>query len=219
MDVIVIDNNSNDGTAEIARSSGATVLSEPKVGKGNAVQLGFNSIPYDADYVVMIDGDTTYQPSEILRLIEPLESGFCSVVVGSRLAGKINDGAMSGFNRMGNWIFSLLVRCIYQANVTDVLTGYFAWTRGALVRLRPHLTSRDFGIEMDMVTKMAKLGETIYSVPITYTVRSGDSSLHPIVDGFRILRVCMQNMFWKPNVTAYGIQIPSQQKQSTQATV
>jgi hypothetical protein len=125
---------------------------------------------------------------------------------------------MSGFNRMGNWMFSLLVRFVYQANVTDVLTGYFAWKREALVRLRPHLTSKDFGIEMDMVTKMAKLGETIYSVPITYTVRSGDSSLHPIIDGFRILKVFTQNMFWKPTAQ-YGIQVHSRQKQSSQATV
>jgi dolichol-phosphate mannosyltransferase len=198
IEVIVIDNNSSDATAEIARAQGARVIHERKRGKGNAVRCGFDAIPYDAEYVVMIDGDTTYQPSEILRLIEPLESGFCSVVVGSRLTGKIRDGAMSGLNRLGNWIFSLLVRFFYQANVTDVLTGYFAWTREALLQLRPHVTSGDFGIEMDMVTKMAKLGEVIHSVPITYTVRSGDSNLRPFADGYRILKVFLRNLVWKP---------------------
>lgn len=208
LDIIVIDNNSTDKTAQIARMNGAVVVEESLPGKGNAMKQGFASVSKDTDYVVMIDGDDTYQASELYRLIEPLDAGFCSVVIGSRLAGKISNNAMSLFNRLGNWGFSFLVRYVYRANVTDVLTGYFAWRREALDRLRPHLTARGFGIEMDMVTKMAKLGEEIYCVPITYAPRSGSSNLSPIIDGFRILGVFLKNLIWRPGRTPFRIPIP-----------
>jgi dolichol-phosphate mannosyltransferase len=146
----------------------------------------------------MLDGDNTYQPKEAMRLIELLDSGFCNVALGSRIGGRISDGSMTTFNRAGNWIFSHLVRYVYRVNVTDVLTGYFAWTRETVERLRPHLLSDGFAIEMEMITKMARLGEEIYSVPISYHARSGESSLHPIYDGFRILWMFTKNCFWKP---------------------
>ncbi|KKS28287.1 MAG: hypothetical protein UU89_C0040G0004 [Parcubacteria group bacterium GW2011_GWC2_42_11] len=201
LEVIVIDNNSSDATAQVAQDAGAIVIHEEKVGKGNAIKKGFESVPHDTDYVVMIDGDDTYQSHELFRLIEPLRSHFCNVVIGSRLTGKIAEGAMSSFNRFGNWMFSFLVRFFYNANVTDVLTGYFAWNYQALMRLHPHLVARDFGIEMDMVTKMAILGESISCVPITYRYRSGVSNLRPVSDGVRILMVFVRNLFWKSDMS------------------
>lgn len=198
-EIVVIDNNSTDKTAEIARSLGATVLFELHKGKGNAIRLGFRYVKEDTDYVVMIDGDTTYMPQEILRLVEPLNSNFCNVVIGSRLAGNIVDGSMSAFNRFGNWMYSHLVRYFYNTNVTDVLTGYYAWRREVIENLRPHLKSNGFAIEMEMVTKMARLGENLYSVPITYHHRAGETNLNPIYDGSRILWMFTKNLFWKPN--------------------
>jgi dolichol-phosphate mannosyltransferase len=195
---MVVDNNSKDRTSEIAKSLGATVLHEPKKGKGNAMRLGFYSVSEDTDYVVMLDGDNTYRPEEILRLVELLDSDFCDVVIGSRLGGKISEGSMTTFNRIGNWMYSQLVRTFYRANVTDVLTGYFAWKRNALVKLRPHLKSTGFAIEMEMVTKMSKLGEQIYSVPISYDQRDGHTNLHPIYDGLRILWMFTKNLLWTP---------------------
>ena len=196
--VIVIDNNSTDNTAAVARSLRATVIHEPRQGKGNAIKTGFYNIPSDSDYVLMLDGDNTYQPKEAMRLVELLDSGFCNVALGSRMGGKISEDSMTTFNRAGNWIFSHLVRYIYRVNVTDVLTGYFAWKREAIERLRPHLVSNGFAIEMEMITKMARLGEEIYSVPISYHARAGESSLHPIYDGFRILWMFTKNLFWNP---------------------
>lgn len=197
-EIIVIDNNSDDTTAKVARKHGATVLHEPNKGKGNAMRLGFRNISEGTDYVVMLDGDTTYRPDELLRLVEPLDSGFCSVVIGSRLGGRITDGSMTAFNRFGNWMYSHLVRFFYEVNVTDVLTGYFAWSRAALERLSPHLESEGFAIEMEMVTKMARLGEDIYSVPITYHKRAGTTNLRPIYDGTRILLMFAKNLRWRP---------------------
>ena len=198
LEIVVIDNASTDKTADIARSLGVTVLEEPRKGKGNAIRTGFNYIDGNTDYVVMLDGDNTYRPDEILRLVEPLESEFCTVVAGSRLGGRISDGSMATLNRAGNWIFSHFVRYMYRANITDALTGYFAWTREAIEHLRPHLVSEDFAIEMEMVTKMAQLGEEIYSVPISYDSRAGESHLRPIYDGSRILWMLIKNWFWKP---------------------
>jgi glycosyltransferase involved in cell wall biosynthesis len=199
LNIVIIDNNSTDRTAEIARLFGATVLFEPNKGKGNAMRRGFSYVSRTKpDYVVMLDGDNTYRSQEILRLIEPLDSGFCNVVIGSRLGGRISEGSMESLNRMGNWIFSHLVRYVYRANVTDVLTGYFAWTLNALEQLRPHLKSNGFAIEMEMVTKMARLGEEISCVPISYDVRDGEASLHPFYDGMRILRMFAKNLFWNP---------------------
>ena len=93
------------------------------------------------------------------------------------------------------------MRVFYRANVTDVLTGYYAWKRAALERLVPHLTAEGFGIEMEMVTKMARLGLEIYSVPVHLTQRRGVSNLRPIRDGMRILGVFFENLFWIPQST------------------
>src|SRR3989338_7658095 len=196
--ILVIDNNSTDNTADVARAHGAAVVYESKKGKGNAMRRGFEAISSTTDYVVMLDGDNTYRPEEMLRLIELLDSGFCSVVLGSRLGGRTSKGAMNAVSRAGNWLFSHLVRVLYRVNVTDVLTGYFAWKREALEKLHPHLTSEGFAIEMEMVTKMARLGEEIYCVPITYNPRIGRSHLRHFYDGSRILWMLTKNLFWSP---------------------
>lgn len=196
--VIVIDNRSTDDTAEIARAYGAQIIYEPKKGKGNAMRAGFRAVPKDTDYVVMLDGDDTYDAGEIIRMIEPLENKFCNVVIGSRLGGKMHSGAMRTFNRGGNWFFTFIVRLYYRVNVTDVLTGYFAWKKECVDELLPNLVSEGFAIEMEMITKMAKLGHQIYSVPISYTPRSGETNLRPFYDGRRILKMYVRNLRWQP---------------------
>jgi glycosyltransferase involved in cell wall biosynthesis len=198
LEVLVIDNNSKDATAEVARKAGAKVIFEGKPGKGNAIRTGMDSVSADTNFVVMLDGDNTYRPAEVARLVEPLNSGFCDVVIGSRLAGRIPNGAMTGFNRLGNWIFSHLVRYFYKVNVTDVLTGYFAWRKSVVDDLRPHLESKGFAIEMEMVTKMARLGHEIYCVPISYDARAGETNLRPVYDGSRIFKMFLKNLWWKP---------------------
>lgn len=198
VDVVVIDNNSSDHTAKIAKAHGARVIHEPKKGKGNAMRTGFKAVSKDTDYVVMLDGDDTYDAGEIIRMIEPIENRFCNVVIGSRLGGKMHSGAMRSFNRAGNWFFTHIVRLYYHVNVTDVLTGYFAWNKKNIDELLPHLVSEGFAIEMEMITKMAKLGHDIYSVPISYTPRHGETNLRPFYDGRRILKMYLNNTRWQP---------------------
>lgn len=205
--IIVIDNASTDGTAEVALAHGAQVIHEPKKGKGNAMRTGFRALPKDTDYVVMLDGDDTYDSREIMRMIEPLDSNFCNVVIGSRLGGKMHDGAMRTLNRAGNWFFTHMVRIHYRVNVTDVLTGYYAWKKQSIDELHPHLTSDGFAIEMEMITKMAKLGHEIYSVPISYTPRSGATNLRPIYDGRRIFRMYIRSLWWNSNKKSGELEI------------
>ena len=199
IDVLVIDNNSSDNTAAIAKQMGARLVHEPLQGKGNAIRTAFRNLG-DADYVVMLDGDNTYRPEELGRVLEPLNSGFCDVVIGSRLCGRIEDGSMTMLNRVGNWIYSHLVRYSYHVNVTDVLTGYFAWKREVVDGLLPHLQAEGFAIEMEMITKMARLGNDIYSVPISYHSRDGESTLSPLIDGARIFKTYVANLRWRPTV-------------------
>ena len=98
-EILVINNHSTDRTEEVAREKNARVIYEPKKGKGNAIKAGFNSLSTDTSLVVMLDGDNTYNSAEIPRLIEPLISGFCDVIVGSRLGGKIkNDSFLFSYS-------------------------------------------------------------------------------------------------------------------------
>ncbi|HYT46422.1 MAG TPA: glycosyltransferase family 2 protein [Methylomirabilota bacterium] len=202
--VIVIDNNSSDRTGEIADSKGAHVIFERAQGKGNAMRKAFNCIDSDTTYVVMLDGDNTYDPREMLRLIEPIANDFCDVVIGSRLGGKITKNAFKTQNHLANWIYTFLVRCFYGANITDVLSGYFAWRGDVIVEMRDHLKSDGFSIEMEMVSKLVKLDYSICSVPISYNVREGETKIESIKDGLKILFTFSRNLFWSPPKESVG---------------
>ena len=202
--VLVVDNNSTDATQAKAKQVGAEVIFEKKRGKGYAVRTAIKHISQDTDLVVMLDGDNTYDPKEMLRLIEPLDAGFCDVVIGSRLTGKIAKGSMSKFNRVGNWFFTFMVRAWYHENVTDVCTGYFAWKKPVLKELSKYLEADGFALEMEMITKMARMRFNIYSVPISYKKRSGQTNLRPFVDGKKILHAWMRNLSWKPYAESKG---------------
>jgi dolichol-phosphate hexosyltransferase len=211
-DILVVDNNSSDNTAEVALKAGARVICETKKGKGNAMRTGFDNIAPEAKYVVMLDGDDTYRPEEVLRLLEPLHHKFCDVVVGSRLSGKIHGDSMDNLNRAGNWGFTHLARFFYKLNVTDVLSGYFAWEREAIDKLSPQLRSPGFAIEMEMLTKMARMGLEVYSVPISYYQRAGESNLRPFYDGYRILSMLAKNLKWSPREAAANeeVKVPAE---------
>jgi glycosyltransferase involved in cell wall biosynthesis len=196
--VIVIDNNSSDRTTEVARSKGAHVIFERAKGKGNAMRKAFACIDRDTACAVMLDGDNTYDAREMLRLIEPITSGFCDVVVGSRLGGKVTEKAFKAQNRLANLTYTFLVRRFYGANITDVLSGYFAWRGDVIVQMRDHLVSDGFSIEMEMISKLVKLNYSIYSVPITYNIREGETKVAPLKDGLKILSTFSRNLFWSP---------------------
>jgi dolichol-phosphate hexosyltransferase len=197
-EIIVINNNSSDRTAKVALKRHVRVIDEVKKGKGYAIITGFNAVSLDTDYVVMLDGDNTYKTKEVLRLIEPLMHDFCHVVIGSRLGGKMRKNSLRFRNRVANWGYTFLVRQFYQANITDVLSGYFAWRKEVIDDLKKYLDAEGFEIEMDMITKMKKLGYLMYSVPITYDEREGETKINAFQDGIRVLRTFFKNLNWSP---------------------
>ncbi len=197
--IIVVDNNSTDKTVQVAKKHGAIILSETKKGKGNAIKKGFVSLDKDVDFVVMLDGDSTYKGHEIPRVLEPLQSNFCDVVVGSRLGGKMKSHSLKLTNRIANWIYTFLVRQIYRANITDVLSGFFAWKKVVTDDLAVHIESTGFSVEMDMITKSVRLGYSVCSVPITYDIREGESKVQAFKDGMKIMAVLGINLIWHPH--------------------
>lgn len=198
VDVIVVDNNSKDGTREEVKKRNIKIIREPNQGKGHALQTGFAAVPPDSKYIVILDGDNTYKAEEMPRLLEPLQNNFADVIVGSRIGGKTIRGSLSSSHRLVNWFFAFLVRHFYGANITDCLSGYFAFKREALDKLVKHLNSKGFAIEMEMITKMKKMKMEVYSVPITYDRRLGYSKISSMLDGIKIFYTFIDNLTWSP---------------------
>lgn len=198
LEIIVIDNNSTDKTMQIAKKLGVKVISEERKGKGHAVRTGFNNLP-DCEYVVIIDGDHTYKGAEVLSLIEPIKKNQADFVVGSRLEGNIKEKALRKSYIYSNKLNTTLVRILYRSKTTDVYSGYIAFKREVLEKLKPHLISKGFEIELEINIKMTKLGYRVLSVPITYDVRKGTSKMN----GLKILPVIsktfIRHINWKAN--------------------
>lgn len=198
-EVIVIDNNSTDKTAEIAQAHGATVIPEKRKGKGRALKTGLQAVNEKSNFIVIVDGDDTYKLHEIFRMVEPLDSDFCDIVVGSRLSGRMLDEAFSDHHRLANWGFTFLVRHFYKANITDTLSGFISMKKKVADDVVQFLQTHDFRIEMELITKSVKLGYNLTSVPITYDKRRGQSKLQSFSDGFKILKTLLSNFSWKPS--------------------
>lgn len=182
--IYVFDNASTDGTADAARAAGATVLVERRRGKGHVVQSMFRTI--DADVYVMVDGDDTYPAEVVSALIDPIRRGDADMVVGSRLLA----GARSEFrplNRLGNRLFRGLLGALFGVRLTDLLSGYRAFSR-RLVRALP-LFATGFETETEMTVKALHRGFRIVEVPVDLAARpaGSHSKLRPFGDGLLIL--------------------------------
>ena len=118
-EVIVCDNHSSDETASKATQAGARVVYEHQKGYGAACLKAISSLDTKTDYVIFVDGDSSVEPSELILLIEQLEKGV-DLVVGSRVNDRLEKGALSPHQRIGNEMASLLIRKIWKQNVTDL---------------------------------------------------------------------------------------------------
>ena len=146
-DIYVYDNNSTDGTAEIAADAGAIVKREYRQGKGNVIRSMFRGI--DADCYIMIDGDDTY-PAENAQEMEALVlSGKADMVIGDRLSSTYFIKNRRPFHNTGNRLVRFLINFIFHCKVNDIMTGYRAFSR-TFVQSFPVL-SRGFEIETEMV--------------------------------------------------------------------
>lgn len=178
--IIVTDNGSTDRTAQVAQAAGATVVAEPVRGYGAACLAALAMVERESNIVLFIDSDGSDVVSDAGKIIAPLIDGSADLVIGSRVAGVIERGAMTAPQRFGNWLAPLLVRLIWGVRYSD-LGPFRAIRRDALARLA--MQDRDFGWTIEMQVRAAKLGLRTAEVPTGYKRRIGVSKISGTVRG------------------------------------
>jgi hypothetical protein len=181
--VIVADNGSDDGSADLARRAGALVVHEPRRGYGSAYLAGFAAAA--GELIVMADADLTYDFDDIPRFVAEFENG-ADLVMGDRMQG-IQPGAMPWLHRyVGNPILSGILNLFFRTGVRDAHCGMRAVRREVLPRLDLRTTGMEFASEM--VVRAGKERLEIAEIPIHYHPREGESKLSSFRDGWRHLR-------------------------------
>jgi glycosyltransferase involved in cell wall biosynthesis len=180
-EVVVVDNDSSDRSAEVAASAGARVVTEQRRGYGSAYLRGFREAR--GQYLVLLDGDGTYPVEMTGQFVEHLRSG-ADLVCGNRFSGLMEPGAMPWMNRyIGNPLLSALTRLLFRLPVRDIHCGMRALRRPAMERLQLATTGMEFATEM--IVKAIDNGLKIHEVSIPYRPRIGDSKLSPFSDAWR----------------------------------
>jgi len=185
---IIVADSSTDETPDIAASFGAEVIKPAKLGYGNAYLAGFERAR--GDYLVLMDGDLTYDPAAIPRMVGLLQDGSYDMVIGSRLKGEILPGAMPALHRyIGNPLLTWILNRLFKTSISDTHCGLRALSRQGLERLNLHSGGMEFASEMiiEAAVRDLRIGET----PISYYPRRGESKLSSFTDGWRHLRFMM----------------------------
>ncbi len=184
-EVIVVNNNSTDHTAAVAQAAGATVLHEPKPGYGHACLKGIAyaaSKPTHerADIIVFLDGDFSDYPGEMPVVLEPILAGEADMVIGSRVLGNRERGALLPQQLFGNWLATKLLRWLYGVTYTD-LGPFRAIKLDTLLAL--DMQDKTYGWTVEMQAKAAKKSMRSVEVPVSYRKRIGVSKVSGTVKG------------------------------------
>ena len=188
--VLVVDGNSSDRTRQIAQENGAAVIIQPRRGKGRQVRMALRVIK--ADFVFMLDSDYTYPASYIPDMLKILRQGY-PVVIGSRLKGQREKGAIRPLNVVGNILLTLMANILYRSRISDVCTGYWGMRGEVIPNL--NLSADGFQLEAELFTQLAKQGYPIVEVPIYYRRREAETKLSRIKDGIKIGWMLMSRRF------------------------
>ena len=185
-DIYVYDNNSTDGTDEIARKAGAIVEYEYRQGKGNVIRSMFRDI--DADCYLMIDGDDTYPAENAKEMCDLVLNGKADMVIGDRLSSTYFTENKRPFHNFGNRIVRWLINTLFKNNVKDIMTGYRAFSY-EFVKGFPVL-SKGFEIETEMTIHAVDKNFKLVEIPVTYRDRpeGSVSKLNTYSDGFKVLK-------------------------------
>jgi glycosyltransferase involved in cell wall biosynthesis len=203
-EVIVADNGSVDGSAELAQAAGARVVLERRRGYGNAYMAGFAVAR--GRYIVMADADLTYDLAQIPTFVSELEQG-ADVVIGNRM-DNIHPGAMPWLHRyVGNPLLSGFLNLLFRTGVSDAHCGMRAFRRAVLPRLDLRTTGMEFASEM--VIRAAKEQLVVRQLPIEYFPRGGESKLSSFRDGWRHVRFLLvhspNHLFIFPGAAMAGL--------------
>lgn len=178
-EIVVADNGSNDRTIEVARGSGARVVTERDRGYGAACQAGLQALTA-SDVIVFLDGDYSDDPREMAAIVDPILSGSAELVIGSRVTGNAALGALSPHQRFGNWFACLLMQRLFATCFTD-LGPFRAIRAGSLQRLQ--MRDRNYGWTVEMQIKAAQIGLAVQEVPVSYRPRIGVSKISGTIRG------------------------------------
>jgi glycosyltransferase involved in cell wall biosynthesis len=172
-DVVVVDNGSADRTSERARAAGARVVLEPRRGYGAACLAGLAALAADTDVIVFLDADGSDDPTVLPSLVEPINLGSADLVVGTRMRGAIQHGAVTPQQRIGTAVAAAWLRVRFGLPATD-LGPFRAIRRESLEVLR--MTDRTYGWTVEMQIKAARHGLRYTEVPVPYRRRLHGSS-------------------------------------------
>jgi glycosyltransferase involved in cell wall biosynthesis len=178
-EVVVVDSNSTDGTAEVAAKMGARVLHEPRRGYGRACLTGLAATSRP-DVVVFLDGDYSDRPAELPLLLAPIAEGRADITLGSRLAKKNGSGALPWHSVFGNRLAAFMIRVLYGQRITDL--GPFRAARADVLR-QLALEEDTYGWAVEMILKGALGGFRIVEVPVSYYPRIGKSKISGTLRG------------------------------------
>ncbi len=172
-EVIVVDNGSEDLTAERASKSGARVIEEPRRGYGRACAAGVRSLPHDCEIVVFLDGDGSDCPELMDHLITPIKRGEYDFVIGSRTRGTREPGSLNFQQIFAGRTVGLMLRALYGVRYSD-MCPFRAIRREALDLLG--MREQTYGWNLEMQMRAARLGLRILEVPVTHRRRAGGDS-------------------------------------------
>jgi glycosyltransferase involved in cell wall biosynthesis len=196
-EIIVVNNNSSDDTAPIAREKGAIVVDEPRQGYGFACMKGVEYLqlgPDKPDIVVFLDADYSDYPEEMIALIEPIFEQNFDLVLGSRTLGKIQKGTMPAQQIFGNRLATWLIKTFYGARFTD-LGPFRAVKFDKLMAL--DMRDKTYGWPIEMQLKAVRQQLRICEVPVRYRTRIGKSKISgtirgTIMAGYKILSAILR---------------------------
>lgn len=195
--IYVYDNNSTDNTYNEANKAGAIVRKSPNQGKGNVVKDMFNNIK--ADIYLMVDGDDTYPANRAKEMIRLIKKKNIDMVIGDRLSSNYHESNERQFHSFGNEFIKKIINSFYDSNISDVMTGYRAFSKKFVKYVKDKIQSQEFEIETEL-TIMALEGKVnIASLPIEYRNRpeGSISKLSTIQDGLKIVRFISKHILKK----------------------
>ncbi|MFY9792713.1 MAG: glycosyltransferase family 2 protein [Candidatus Sulfotelmatobacter sp.] len=178
-EVLVVDSNSTDGTAEIASKMGARVLHEPRRGYGRACLTGLAEAS-SPDIVVFLDGDYSDRPAELPLLLAPILDGPADIALGSRLGKQSIPGALPRHAAFGNHLAAFLIRLLYGLRLSDL--GPFRAGRADVLR-QLELQENTYGWAVEMILKGTLAGFRVVEVPVSYYPRIGKSKISGTLRG------------------------------------
>lgn len=183
--IYVYDNNSSDGTAEIAQKAGAVVRHEYQQGKGNVIRRMFREI--DAECYLMADGDDTYPAEFAPEMVDKVLNRQVDMVVGDRLSSTYFEENKRPFHNLGNSLVRFSINLLFKSNIKDIMTGYRAFSY-QFVKTFPVL-SRGFEIETEMSIHAVDKNMAVENVIIQYRDRpeGSESKLNTYSDGIKVL--------------------------------